>query len=154
MDDSLSENPRKRNEAGLGLMEVIVGVFVTLIFCSIMLYLVRLGFAMYKLNTSTTDVAEELEKARTLAMSKGQPVRVIFDYKHGKFGVDNNNNGRLDNAEVEELPDGVALSEDAVVTFSRTGVLAPGSKEPQIVISNTNDARRVKVSAAGAIEID
>ena len=154
MDDSLSTIPRKRNEAGLGLMEVVVGLFAVLILGSILLYLARLGFAMYKLNSSTTGVAEQLERARGLAISKGQMVRVIFEYKQGKFGVDKNGNGRLDNAEAEEFPEGVSLSEDAVVVFSRTGNLAQGSKEPQIVISNTNDARRVKVSAAGAIEID
>ena len=154
MDDSLKPIPRKRNEAGLGMMEVIIGVFVALIIGSIMLYLARLGYSMYKLNSSTTGVAEELDKARTLAVTKGQLVRVFFEYKQSKFGVDKNSNGRLDNAEAEELPEGVSLSEDAVVIFSRTGTLAQGSKEPQIIISNSNDARSVKVSAAGAIEID
>ena len=153
MDDSLS-NPRERNEAGFGLMEVIIGVFVTLILCSVMLYLVRLGFAMYKLNTGTTSVAEQLERARGLAISKGEPVRVFFEYKRGKYGTDRNSNGHLDAAEVEDLPEGVTLSEDAVVIFSRTGTLARGSKEPQIIISNTTDARRIKVSAGGAIEVD
>ena len=153
MDDSLSK-PRERNEAGFGLMEVIIGVFVTLILCSVMLYLVRLGFAMYKLNSGTTSVAEQLEKARALAVSKGEPVRVFFEYKRGKYGMDRNGNSRLDAAEVEELPEGVTLSEDAVVIFTRTGTLAQGSKEPQIIISNTSDARRVKVSSAGAIEVD
>ena len=153
MYDSLS-NPRKRNEAGFGLMEVVIGVFVTLILCSVMLYLVKLGFAMYKLNTGTTSVAEQLEKARSLAMSKGEPVRVLFEYKRGKYGIDRNANSRLDPSEVEELPEGVSLSEDSVVIFTRTGTLALSSKTPQITISNTSDARRVKVSAAGAIEVD
>ena len=111
-------------------------------------------FAMYKLNSSTTCVAEQLERARALAVSKGEPVRVFFDYRRGTYGVDKNSNGRLDAAEVEELPDGVSLSEDAMVVFTRTGTLARGSKEPQITISNTSDARRIKVSAAGAIEVD
>jgi len=153
MYDSLS-NPRKHNEAGFGLMEVVVGVFVTLILCSVMLYLVRLGFAMYKLNSGTTSVAEQLEKARALALSKGEPVRVFFEYKRGKYGMDKNGNGRLDPFEVEELPEGVSLSQDTVVTFTRTGTLAQNSKEPLITISNTSDARRIKVSAAGAIEVD
>ena len=154
MDDSLKPIPRKPNEAGLGLMEVIIGVFVALIIGSILLYLARLGYSMYKLNTSTTEVAEELDKARTMALTNGQPVRVFFEYKQSKFGVDKNSNGRLDNAEAEELPEGVSLSEDAVVIFSRTGALAQGTKEPQILISNSKDARSVRVSAAGAIETD
>ena len=79
---------------------------------------------------------------------------MFFEYKRAKYGMDKNSNGRLDAAEVEELPEGVTLSEDAVVVFTRTGTLAKGSKEPQIIISNTSDARRVKVSAAGAIEVD
>jgi hypothetical protein len=95
-----------------------------------------------------------LEKGRALAMTNGQTVRVFFEYKQGKFGVDRNGNGRLDNAESEELPEGVSLSENATVIFSRTGTLAQGSKEPQIIVSNSNDARSVKVSSAGAIEID
>ena len=153
MYDSLS-NPRKRNEAGFGLMEVVIGVFVTLILCSVMLYLVRLGFAMYKLNSGTTSVAEHLERARSLALSKGEPVRVFFEYKLGKYGIDKNGNSRLDAAEVEELPEGITLSEDSIVIFTKTGSLSQSSKEPQITISNTSDARRVRVSAAGAIEVD
>ena len=54
MDDSLKPIPRKRNEAGLGMMEVIIGVFVALIIGSIQLYLARHGYSMYKLNATTT----------------------------------------------------------------------------------------------------
>jgi hypothetical protein len=154
MDDSMRSIPEKRDDKGLGLMEVIVGVFITLILGSILLYLVRLGFSMYRLNSSTAGVAQQLEKARALAISEGQLVRVFFEYKQNKYGVDTNGNGRLDNAEAEELPEGVSLSENAVVIFSRSGNLAQGSKEPQILVSNHNDSRSVKVSAAGAIEID
>jgi hypothetical protein len=153
MDESLRPNPRER-EAGLGLMEVIVGLFLVLILGSILLYLIRLGFAMYQLNATTSEVAQKLEKGRNLAMSKNQTVRVIFEYKYGKFGVDTNGNARLDSAEADELPEGVSLSEDAVVIFTRTGKLSEGSKEPQIVVSNSKDSRSVKVSSLGAIEID
>jgi hypothetical protein len=154
MDNSIGTINRKRSEAGLGLMEVIIGVFAVLILGSILVYLARLGISMYRLNNTTTGVAEELEKGRALAMTNGQTVRVFFEYKQGKFGVDRNGNGRLDNAESEELPEGVSLSENATVIFPRTGTLAQGSKEPQIIVSNSNDARSVKVSSAGAIEID
>ena len=81
-------------------------------------------------------------------------MNVIFSAKERTFGVDRNGNGRLDAFEAEELPQGIDLSEDDVVSFSRSGNLAPGTKRPNIVISNTAKTRRVSVSNSGAIEID
>jgi hypothetical protein len=142
------------DESGLGLMEVIVGVLVMLILGSILLHLIHIGFAMYKLNVATSGVAERLEIARTMAMNRKESVSVIFESKEKRFGVDRNSNGRLDNIEAQELPEGVNITSDATVIFSRTGKLNPGSKEPKIEITNTRGSRRVTVSSLGAIEID
>ncbi|MEK6408724.1 MAG: GspH/FimT family pseudopilin [Acidobacteriota bacterium] len=143
-----------RADAGLGLMEAIVGLLVVLIVASLLLHLGRMGFAMYKLNAATGGIAEELELARAQAIERRVSVSVIFDAKGERFGLDRNGNGRLDSVEAEELPAGVEVSEDATVIFARSGNLAPGSKQPNIVISNTTKSRRVSVSKSGAIEID
>lgn len=143
-----------RADAGLGLMEAIVGLLVVLIVGSVILHLCRMGFAMYKLNSATGGIAQELELAREQALSRRSSVSVIFNARDKTFGVDRNGNGRLDAVELEELPDGVDIDEDAVVTFARSGRLAPGSKQPNIVISNTRNSRRVSVDKSGTIEID
>ena len=141
-------------EAGLGLMEAIVGVLVALIVGSVLLHLGRMGVAVYRVNAATDGIAQQLEMAREQAIGQRINMNVIFNAKNRTFGVDRNGNGRLDNFEAEELPTGVEISEDGVVTFSRSGKLVPGSKNPHIVISNTAKTRRVSVSNSGAIEID
>ena len=145
---------RWRFEAGLGLMEAIVGVLVALIVGSVLLHLGRMGMAVYRINGATDGIAQQLEMAKEQAISRRINMNVIFSAKERTFGVDRNGNGRLDAFEAEELPQGVDISEDGVVSFSRSGNLVPGSKRPNIVISNTAKTRRVSVSSSGAIEID
>lgn len=135
-------------------MEVIVGLLVVLIVGSVLLHLGRMGFAMYRLNAATGGIAEELELAREQAIERRASISVIFDAKEERFGLDRNGNGRLDSVEAEELPAGVEIAEDAVVIFARSGNLAPGSKQPNIIISNTTKSRRVSVSKSGTVEID
>lgn len=141
-------------EAGLGLMEVIVGLLVTLIVGSILLHLGRTGFSMYRLSAAIGGISEELEIARQQAVTRRVSVNVLFRAKEKVFGIDRNGNGRLEAVEAEELPDGVEISEDVVVTFASSGSLAAGSKQPNIVISNTAKSRRVSVSKSGGVEID
>lgn len=143
-----------RDEAGLGLMESFVAILLGLILASVLLHLGRMGVAMYKLNSTTGGIAQELELARTQALARRVNVSVIFEAKEKRFGVDRNCNGRLDNFEAEELPSGVDISEDSIVTFGKSGYLAPGSREPKIVVSNTRNSRRVSVSKSGIIEVD
>jgi hypothetical protein len=144
----------RRTDAGLGLMEVIVGVLVALIVGSILLHLGRMGVAMYRLNSTTGGIAQKLQVAREQALSRRASVSVIFNAKEKKFGLDRNGNGRLDSIEEEELPPGVDISEDLVVTFERSGSLVPGTKQTRIIISNSRDSRQVSVSESGTIEID
>jgi hypothetical protein len=144
----------KRGEAGVGLMEVIVGALLTLIIGSILLHFVRLGFALYQLNSTTNYIAQELEKAKEMASFRMQDMGVIFEAKGRKYGIDRNGNGRLESAESEELPDGVNISSDAMVIFTRSGRLVGGSREPQILISNSRNTRMVSVSSLGSVVID
>lgn len=144
----------RRREDGIGLMEAIVGLLVLLIVGSVVVHLGKMGFAMYRLNAATGGIAEELEIAREQAIERRASVSVIFDAKDERFGLDRNENGRLDSVEAEELPAGVEIAEDAVVIFARSGNLAPGSKQPNIIISNTTKSRRVSVSKSGTVEID
>lgn len=141
-------------EAGLGLMEAIVSLLVVLIVSTVLLHLGRMGVAMYRLNAATRGIAEELEVAREQAIDSRMSVSVIFEAKDKRFGLDRNGNGRLDIVEAEDLPPGVDIDENAVVIFSRSGNLAPGSKQPNIIISSTSKSRRVSVSKAGIIEVD
>ena len=141
-------------EAGWGMMEIIVGILLAAIVGFISLHLINLGLAMYKLNAGAKGVAEKLETAKQMAVNQNKEVTVLFDSKENKFGIDRNGNGRLENAEAEDMPDGVTLSQDGQVVFSRAGRLIKDSKEPSIVIRNTRDSRRVSVSSMGAIEID
>lgn len=143
-----------RSDAGLGLMEAIVGVLAALILVSVILHLGRMGFAIYRLNAITGGIADELKMAREQALIRHSSVSVIFSAKDKKFGLDNNGNSRLDSIEEEELPSGVHISEDLVVTFAKSGNLAPGSKQHNIVISDARNSRRVSVSETGSIEID
>lgn len=154
MSDFSLQEDRRRQEAGLGLMEAIVGILVILIVGSVVLHLGKMGFAMYRLNAATGGIAEELEIAREQAIERRASISVIFDARDKRFGLDRNGNGRLDSVEAEELPAGVEISEDAVVIFARSGNLAPGSKQPNIIISNTTKSRRVSVSKSGTVEID
>lgn len=153
--DAVSAKIRDRQgERGLGLMEVIIGVLLGLILASVMLHLVKLGFAMYKLNGATREVAIELEKARATAMAKNEMTGVIFDARQKKFGLDKNRNGRLESGESSELPEGVTIAEDGLILFTSSGSLSKTSKEPKILISNARDTKSVSVSSHGAIQID
>jgi hypothetical protein len=135
-------------------MEAIVSLLVILIVGSVVLHLGKMGFAMYRLNAATGGIAQELELAREQAIERRVSISVFFEAKEKRFGLDRNGNGRLDNVEAEELPSGVDISEDAVVIFARSGNLFPGSKQPDIIISNTTKSRRVSVSKSGVVEID
>jgi hypothetical protein len=119
-----------------------------------MLHFVRLGYAMYQLNSTTNYIAQELEKAKEMARVRSQDTGVIFEMKARRYGIDRNGNGKLESAEAEDLPDGVYISSNALVTFTRTGRLTSGSKEPQILISNSRNTRMVSVSSLGSVAID
>ena len=144
-----SSNP----EAGLGLMEAIVGVMCGLILAAVVLFIGKSAYNLYQLNSTTRSLADELESAKNQAKNRGVRVSVIFDAKNGKYGLDRNGNGQLDRIEAEDLPEGVSLADDAVVTFAKSGELAPSSKQPRITISNSRNARAVSVSSLGSIEI-
>ncbi len=144
----------KDNDKGLGLMEVIVGILATAIIGFIALHLVNLGFAMYKLSSGAKDIAHKLEKAKDLAISQNKEISVLFDSKENQYGIDRNGNGRLESAEYEEMPEGVSLSQDGQIIFSRTGKPTKDSREPNIVIRNNRDSKRVSVSSLGAVEIE
>jgi Tfp pilus assembly protein FimT len=145
---------RLSDDAGMGLMEAIVGFLVTLIVCAVAVHLCRIGYARYRLATATKGIAQQLEQAREQAVNRRENVSVIFNARANTFGLDRNGNGKLDTFEIEELPDSIKLSEDTVVTFSRRGSLASKSKEPRIMISNVRDTRSVSVSSMGTIDID
>ena len=144
----------KRDENGLGLMEVIVGILLTAIIGFVALHLVNLGIAMYKLSSGAKDIAQKLEKAKDMAVSQNKEISVLFDSKENKYGIDRNGNGRLESAEFEEMPEGTSLSQDGQIIFSRSGKPTKDSKEPSIVIRNTRDSKRVSVSSLGAVEIE
>lgn len=145
---------RRSDEAGIGLMEVIVGSLCALIVAFVLLQMGRIAYAKVKLRWATESLAGELSTAKDLAKARGQNVCVLFDAKRNRYGIDRNGNGSLEGNEAEDLPEEMRLSEDAAVTFTKAGVLAPKSKEPQIVISNARDSRHVTVSSAGIIDID
>jgi len=144
---------RSHPEAGLGLMEAMVAVLGGLILAALVLYLGRSMYNLYELNSVTRNVADELTRARTQAQDREVRVSVIFDATRGKFGLDQNGNGKLDKIEAEDLPEDVSLADDATVTFTKSGDLAPSSKQPRITLSNSKNARSVTVSSLGAIEI-
>jgi hypothetical protein len=150
---SLSQK-QLRNEAGVGLMEVIVGSLCALIVTFVLLQVGRIAYAKIKLKWATESLAGELASAKELAAARGQNVCVIFDAKRNRYGIDRNGNGSLDSNEAEDLPEEMSLSEDAAVTFTKAGHLAPKSKEPQIILSNARDSHHVKVNSAGVIDID
>lgn len=141
-------------EIGVGLMEIIVGVLLAAIIGFIALHLVNLGLAMYKLSSGANSIAQKLENAKQTAVNQNQEITVIFEAKDNIYGIDRNNNGRLESVETEELPDGVVISQDGLVVFSRNGKLTKNSKEPSVVIRNSRDSKRVSVSSAGIIEIE
>ena len=135
-------------------MEVIIGCLLGLILASVLLHVVKIGVAMYKLNGTTQEITRELEKARIRAMANHEATAVIFEAKEKRFGLDRNNNGKLESGEASDLPDDVQIEDNGCIIFTETGSLSKRSKEPKIVISNARDSRKVSVSAQGAIEVD
>ena len=148
------EHANKSNQAGVGLMEIIVGSLCLLIVAFVLIQVVRIGYSKIKLRWATESLASELSSAKDLARARGQNVSVIFDAKRNRYGIDRNGNGSLDNNEAEDLPEEMRLSEDAAVTFTKVGHLAPKSKEPEIIVSNARDSHNIKVSSAGVIDIN
>ena len=152
--DTRSASPAATGDAGRGLMEFIVGLLVLAIVSSIFLHVIRLGFAMYTLNAATSDVAQELKKAREIAIRENRKTSVIFDVDQNKYGIDRNGNGKLETGEAEDLPEGIALSDTSIISFMPSGNLPPKTKPPQIVISNDRNSKKVSVSALGSVEIE
>lgn len=135
-------------------MEVIVGVLVALIVCSIVLHIIRLGYAMYRLNAASNAIAVELNKARQMAMSGNRVMSVIFEQEKNAFGIDRNGNGKLERAEAEEIPGEVSLTEGTTISFMPSGSPPSKAKKPRITISNTRGSRSISVSSMGSVEIE
>jgi len=135
-------------------MEVIVGGLCALIVAFVLLKVGRIAYAKIKLRWATEILARELADAKDLASARGQNVCVLFDAKRNRYGIDRNGNGSLDSNEAEDLPEEMSLSEDAAVIFTKSGHLAPKSKEPEIIVSNALDSHNIKISSAGVIAID
>lgn len=135
-------------------MEVIVGSLCAVIVAFVLLQVVRIGYAKATLRWATEGIVAELANAKSQARARGQNVSVIFDARHNRYGIDRNGNGSLDPNEADDLPEEMSLAEDAAITFTKNGVLAPKSKEPQINVSNARDSHKVTVSSAGIIDVD
>jgi Tfp pilus assembly protein FimT len=140
--------------AGRGMMEVIVGILIVLVVGSIFVHVVKLGYAMYTLNSTTGDVAETLSRARQIAIKENRKVTVMFDVDKNTYGIDSNANGRLDAAESEDLPEGIELSESCAVVFMPSGTLPAKAKDPHILLSNTHKSRSVSVSSLGSVSVE
>jgi hypothetical protein len=52
------------------------------------------------------------------------------------------------------MPSAVRIEADAEVTFTSSGAIAKGSKEPRISITTARDARDITVSSMGVISIE
>jgi hypothetical protein len=143
-----------RGEAGIGLMEVIVYSLLALIVGSICLHLARSGYAIYKLNGASSSIANELSKARQMAIQRSQTVNVIFDGESNTFGIDRNGNSRLDYAEAEEMPNEVYLKEGSIISFLPSGSPPAKSGRPNITISNNRGSRHISISSVGSVEIE
>jgi Tfp pilus assembly protein FimT len=139
---------------GRGMMEVIVGILVVMIVGSLFIHIVRLGYQVYQLNSASGTVADELTKARQMAIKQNRKVSVLFDQASNQYGIDLNGNGILDGAEGEEMPEGVAISDSTVIVFLPSGGLPPKSKDPHIVITNSRNSRSISVSAMGAVSVE
>lgn len=142
------------NEIGAGIMDVIVGALVALILGSILMHVFRLGYAMYKLNEASGVIAHELNDARQLAVKGNKKVSVLFDPDHNLFGIDKNDNGKLERAEADELPGGVVIAEGTEMSFLPSGSPPAKSKKPKITISNSKGSRNISISSMGAVEIE
>jgi hypothetical protein len=154
MRDGLHGQSDATGMAGRGMMEVVVGLLVAVILGSIFVHVVKMGISMYTLNSTTGDVAEHLNRARSLAMSENRKVTVFFDVEKNVYGIDLNGNGKLDPGETEDLPDGIALAEDCAVVFLPSGNLPPKAKLPQITISSTHNSKNVSVSSFGTVSVE
>jgi Tfp pilus assembly protein FimT len=136
------------------MMEVIVGILVVMIVGSLFVHIVRLGYQVYQLNSASGSVADELNKARGIAIKQNRKVSVVFDQDKNQYGIDLNGNGKLDGAEAEDMPEGIAISDSSVITFLPSGYLPPKTKDPHIVITNSRNSRSISVSAMGAVSVE
>ena len=154
-------NPLRRSTSetydssrGRGMMEVIVGILVVMIVGSLFVHVVRLGYQVYQLNGASGTVADQLNKAREIAIKQNRKVSVVFDVEKNQYGIDLNGNGKLDGAEGEDMPEGIAISDSAVIVFLPSGSLPPKTKEPRIVLTNNRNSRSISVSAMGAVSVE
>src|SRR5215510_3443408 len=154
-------NPLKRTASetydgsrGRGMMEVIVGILVVMIVGSLFVHVVRIGYQVYQLNGASGTVADQLNKAREIAIKQNRKVSVVFDVEKNQYGIDLNGNGKLDGAEGEDMPEGIAISDSAVIVFLPSGNLPPKTKDPHIVITNSRTSRSITVSAMGAVSVE
>jgi len=136
------------------MMEVIVGLLVVMIVGSLFVHVVRLGYQVYQLNSASGTVADQLKRAREIAIRQNRKINVVFDEEKNQYGIDLNGNGKLDGAEGEDMPEGIAISDSAVIVFLPSGSLPPKTKEPHIVLTNSRNSRSISVSAMGAVSVE
>src|SRR5262245_15703726 len=120
------KNPQRRRASetydgsrGRGMMEVIVGLLVVMIVGSLFVHVVRLGYQVYQLNSASGTVADQLKRAREIAIRQNRKINVVFDEEKNQYGIDLNGNGKLDGAEGEDMPE--RSEERRVGKGSRTG---------------------------------
>ncbi|HZS44521.1 MAG TPA: GspH/FimT family pseudopilin [Blastocatellia bacterium] len=142
-----------RDSKGFSLFEVAAVAAVVLALSAITVPGMYSVYNSYRLSSTTQAVSATLQSARARAMRDNKPVTVIFNASIHQFGIDENDNGRLEPEESFVVPEGISFKPYASITFMPNGELPPGVTAMAVTISNNSESRSINVLPDGQTEI-
>lgn len=142
-----------RDSKGFSLFELTAVAVVVLALSAITVPGMYSVYNSYKLASTTQAISATLQSARARAMRDSKPVTVIFNASIHQFGIDENDNGRLEPEESFVVPEGISFKPYASITFMPNGELLPGVSAMAVTISNGSESRSINVLTDGQIEI-
>lgn len=147
-------NPRGfRVSRGFSLFEVSGVALVILAFSAVTVPGMYSVYNSYKLSSTTQALTAMLQSARTRAVREDRPVTVIFNATSRQFGIDENDNGRLEPDESFRIPAGITFKPYVTVTFMPNGELPPGVSAEAITVSSGAESRSLNILPTGDVEI-
>ena len=138
---------------GFSLFEVSTVAVVILALSAITVPGMYSIYSSYKLASTTQAISATLQSARARAVREEKPITVIFNATTKQFGIDENENGKLEASEAFQIPDGITFKPYVTVTYMPNGELPPGVGALAVTVSNGGESRSLNIMSSGQMEI-
>lgn len=142
-----------RGSKGFSLFEVSTVAVVILALSAVTVPGMYSVYNSYKLSSTTQAITATLQSARARAIRENRTLTVIFNASNRQFGIDENDNGRLEAEESFQVPQGITFKPYVTVTFMPNGELPPGVAALAVTLNNGSESRSLNILPLGQVEI-